>query len=128
VAHIVTLLAVILGWVFFRADSFAAARIMLEGMAGLHGAALPAQLIEAVPMLAHLAQPRANVAYLADGTVLGLAQMVVLLATGFAIVLLLPNLHQMTPRLRSLLLLPSFAFTLQRVLFGAASEFLYFRF
>jgi D-alanyl-lipoteichoic acid acyltransferase DltB (MBOAT superfamily) len=35
--RVVTLAAVIFAWVFFRADSFGAARRMIEGMAGFHG-------------------------------------------------------------------------------------------
>jgi D-alanyl-lipoteichoic acid acyltransferase DltB (MBOAT superfamily) len=35
--RVVTLLAVMLGWVFFRAESFSAAIRILEGMVGLHG-------------------------------------------------------------------------------------------
>jgi alginate O-acetyltransferase complex protein AlgI len=36
-ARILTFVAVVFAWVFFRADSFAAARRMLEGMFGFHG-------------------------------------------------------------------------------------------
>ena len=36
-----TFLATVVGWVFFRAESLAAARLMLEGMAGLHGVVMP---------------------------------------------------------------------------------------
>ena len=36
-AQLLTFLAVVVAWVFFRADSFSAARVVLEGMAGLHG-------------------------------------------------------------------------------------------
>ena len=32
---------VVIGWVFFRADNLTAARVMLEGMAGLHGIVMP---------------------------------------------------------------------------------------
>ncbi len=41
IAWTVTFLAVVVGWVFFRAADFGAAMVMLEGMAGLHGVALP---------------------------------------------------------------------------------------
>jgi len=37
----VTFLVVVIGWVFFRAESFPAAWRMLEGMAGLNGVAVP---------------------------------------------------------------------------------------
>ncbi len=36
-----TFIAVVVGWVFFRAESFDAALVMLNGMAGLNGVALP---------------------------------------------------------------------------------------
>ena len=39
-----TLLAVIVGWVFFRAHTFGEAVTLLKGMAGLHGLALPLEL------------------------------------------------------------------------------------
>lgn len=39
-----TFLAVVIGWVFFRAASFDAAGAMLQGMAGLNGIALPADI------------------------------------------------------------------------------------
>ena len=41
---LITFLAVVVAWVFFRAESFAAALAMLEGMAGLHGAVLDERL------------------------------------------------------------------------------------
>ncbi|WP_068808220.1 MBOAT family O-acyltransferase [Thauera phenolivorans] len=37
----ITFVAVVVGWVFFRAADFDAARLMLEGMAGVNGVALP---------------------------------------------------------------------------------------
>jgi alginate O-acetyltransferase complex protein AlgI len=44
VARLVTLLAVIVGWVFFRSSSFTQALELLAGMSGLHGASLPGAL------------------------------------------------------------------------------------
>jgi D-alanyl-lipoteichoic acid acyltransferase DltB (MBOAT superfamily) len=38
---VVTFIAVVIAWVFFRAESFAGALTMLEGMAGMHGVILP---------------------------------------------------------------------------------------
>ena len=40
VGHALTLLAVVLGWVLFRADSFAGAAQLYRGMFGLHGAGI----------------------------------------------------------------------------------------
>jgi hypothetical protein len=125
----VTLLAVIVGWVFFRADSFAAAAEMLRGMAGCNGAVLPSQLIDLVPLLGRLATGLPTVPFSGNGTVLGFVEMVILLAFGLAITLLAPNLYDISARTRVALLVPSFAFTLQKVAFSAgASQFLYFRF
>ena len=44
-AWLITFLAVVIGWVFFRAESFPAALAMLEGMAGLNGVTLPNALV-----------------------------------------------------------------------------------
>jgi D-alanyl-lipoteichoic acid acyltransferase DltB (MBOAT superfamily) len=124
-----TLLAVIVAWVFFRADSFAAATTMLDGMAGTNGALLPSQLIEMAPILRHVAGGAGTVPFLAGETVLGFVEMAAMLGIGFAIVLLAPNLYEMSARTRLFLLVPSFGFTVQKVFFAQAiSPFLYFRF
>lgn len=39
-----TFLAVVIGWVFFRADSFTSAMTMLKSMAGMNGVSLPANI------------------------------------------------------------------------------------
>ena len=43
-AGALTFLAVVVGWVFFRADSFASAMTMLQGMIGMNGISLPTSL------------------------------------------------------------------------------------
>lgn len=43
-AGALTFLAVVIGWVFFRADSFSSAITMLHGMAGMNGVSLPESL------------------------------------------------------------------------------------
>jgi D-alanyl-lipoteichoic acid acyltransferase DltB (MBOAT superfamily) len=43
-ARTLTFLAVVVAWVFFRADSFASAQSMLSGMAGINGVSLPTAL------------------------------------------------------------------------------------
>jgi D-alanyl-lipoteichoic acid acyltransferase DltB (MBOAT superfamily) len=54
--HALTLLAVVVGWVFFRAATFDDASRMLAGMAGLNGAALPSGFQAlAGPLASHLA-------------------------------------------------------------------------
>lgn len=41
---LVTFIAVVVGWVLFRAENLNAALVMLEGMSGKHGISLPAEL------------------------------------------------------------------------------------
>jgi D-alanyl-lipoteichoic acid acyltransferase DltB (MBOAT superfamily) len=50
-AWALTILAVMVGWVFFRAPDFAVAATVLAGMAGLHGVSIPQALTDAVPAL-----------------------------------------------------------------------------
>jgi D-alanyl-lipoteichoic acid acyltransferase DltB (MBOAT superfamily) len=45
VSRIITFLAVLVAWVFFRADSFGAALNILEAMAGLNGVSLPENIL-----------------------------------------------------------------------------------
>jgi D-alanyl-lipoteichoic acid acyltransferase DltB (MBOAT superfamily) len=49
--HALTLLAVVVGWVFFRAATFDDAVSLLAGMVGLHGAPLPLELQSALGRL-----------------------------------------------------------------------------
>jgi alginate O-acetyltransferase complex protein AlgI len=127
--QMLTLLCVIVGWVFFRADSFSTAVSMLHGMAGGNGFVLPSQLIALVPVLGRLANGVGTVPDIGGETVLGIVETLLLLALGLGLVLRAPNLYEITPRARLLLLVPSLGFTIQKVLFSAgASQFLYFRF
>ena len=96
--------------------------------AGQNGAVLPDQIIALVPALGHIADGVGKVAYLADGTVMGCVEMALMIGLGLAIVLAAPNLPQLSARWRYLLVLPCAALALQRVLYGRASEFLYFQF
>ena len=124
-----TLLCVLVGWVFFRADSFATALALLHGMAGGNGLILPSQLIAVVPLLGRVATGAVAVAGMGNDTVLGFVQTLILLALGLVIVVRAPNLYEISPGTRLLLLLPSLGFTIQKVVFSAgASPFLYFRF
>jgi D-alanyl-lipoteichoic acid acyltransferase DltB (MBOAT superfamily) len=47
-AWLITFAAVIVGWVFFRSESFAAAFAILRGMAGFNGVSLPNALVASV--------------------------------------------------------------------------------
>jgi hypothetical protein len=71
-AWLLTFIAVVIGWVFFRADSISSAIIILSGMAGLNGFSLP-EMLNTVALL----------------------KTVCLMFGGFVIVLGLPNVRQM---------------------------------
>jgi D-alanyl-lipoteichoic acid acyltransferase DltB (MBOAT superfamily) len=124
-----TLLCVVIGWVFFRADSFPSALSLLRGMTGGYGAELPDQLIALLPALSHVAHGAGVVRYIGDDTVLGFGETFIMLGFGLAVALLGPNLYEISFRTRLLFVVASFAFTVKKVLFSAAAvQFLYFRF
>lgn len=127
-AWMLTFLVVVVGWVFFRAADPGAAWTVLRGMAGQSGSVLPDQLIQALPPLGYLADPVGKVPHLGDGSVMGAVEVAFMLGLGGVLVLAAPPLHRLSPRVRLWLVLPCAALALQRVLYGTASEFLYFQF
>jgi alginate O-acetyltransferase complex protein AlgI len=128
-AQALTLLAVMLAWVPFRAPDLAATVAMLRGMAGLNGFAVPAPLMALVPWLGHVARAVPVLPALGDARTLSLPDATACLMIGWFIVLCLPNLHEASPRLRAWGLLSTGGFTVQALFFaGVATPFLYFRF
>ncbi len=126
---ILTILVVVCGWVVFRSTSLAAAERMFQGMLGGSGAYLPDQLLAIAPPLRHLFAGLGQVPYLGDSTVMGTFEVFAMLMLGSAIVFFCPNLYQMKRRTRLVLVVASFAFCLQKVVFaGGMSPFLYFQF
>jgi hypothetical protein len=97
-------------------------------MTGQQGSVLPEQLIQAVPLLGRVAQGQAKVPCLGDGSVMGAVELAVMLAGGMALALFTPALHELRNRTRYLLIVPCAALALQQVLYGRASQFLYFQF
>ena len=93
-AGALTFLAVVVGWVFFRADSFSSAVTILQGMAGLNGVSLPPWLEARLgPLVLQYPQVVFDgvhplVANLNPGDAIAL------LALGLAMVWLTPNMHQ----------------------------------
>ena len=124
-----TFIAVAIAWVFFRADSFASAMSLLEGMAGLNGVFLPAQLLTQLPFLEALADPMTVVPFLGGGTLIGSVNMAVLMAGAFLLVLFGRPLHRLSLNLRLALLVPTAAFCFQHLVFGPETQtFIYFQF
>ena len=129
VAQALTLLAVVAAWVPFRATGMATALSVLGGMAGLHGIALPAMIVQFLPALGMLARPVPLLAHLGAARTLSFPEVSACLALGWGIVLGAPHLHELGARARSLALTASFAFTVQGLFFAPkVVPFLYFRF
>ena len=125
---LLTFLLVVVAWVFFRAESLPAAMSILQSMTGVNGAVVPDQILKLIPPLSHLATGAGKVPYLADGTVMGFVEMLLMIAVGLLIVVFAPTLPELRVRWRYLLVVPCAALALQRVVYGRASEFLYYQF
>ena len=125
---LLTFLLVVVAWVFFRAESFAAATAILQAMSGAHGAVVPQQILALIPSLNLVATGVGKVPFLADGTVMGFVEMALMIAMGLSVVVFAPTLPEMRNRWRYLLVVPCAALALQQVVYGRASEFLYYQF
>jgi len=128
-ARPITIMAVVLAWVPFRAQNFEACRLFFRGLLGLNGIVLPSTAITLFPALKKVSHVVPVLPYLGDARALSLPQSLVLLLLGWVIVLTLPNLNRMNRRGRDLALVSSFALTVQALFFAPyATPFLYFQF
>ncbi len=124
-----TLFAVVVAWVPFRASGLDATVAMLRGMAGLNGIALPQMIVHAFPPLAAIATPVPLLPYLGDARTLSFPEVTACLALGWTIVLALPTVHDLSDRARGWALTGGFAFTVQALFFAPhVTPFLYFQF
>ncbi len=99
IAWTLTFIAVVTGWAFFRADSLEAALIMIRGMYGLNGIALPNALVATLGP-----QAKAVLSDMGIGTYLGGGREFVFtylwIAALLPIALILPNVRQIMRRFR----------------------------
>jgi len=129
IGQAITLFAIILAWVPFRAVSLASTLAILRGMAGLNGSTLPRMIVAAFPPLAAIADPVTVLPSLGDAHTLSFPEVSACLLLGWLIVLTLPNVHRMTERTRHWALTGSFAFSVQALVFAPhVAPFLYFQF
>jgi alginate O-acetyltransferase complex protein AlgI len=129
VAQALTLIAVIVAWVPFRAGSTTATWAVLKGMVGCNGIALPRMIVSALPPLAAVAHPVSVMPFLGDAHTLSFPEISACLLLGWLIVLTLPNVHRMTERSRHWSLAASFALAVQALFFAPhVAPFLYFQF
>lgn len=128
-SHALTLSAVIIAWVLFRSNDAAAALRIYEGMIGYNGAVLPEQILVFAPWLRIGFNGASSVSGLVDSTVMGTVVSFAMLGVGLSITLVAPALHQISKPVRLALVVISFAFAVQKVIFSAdISPFLYFQF
>ena len=124
-----TLLAVVVAWVPFRATGLGATLAMLRGMAGLNGIALPQMIVHAFPPLAAIATPVPLLPHLGDARTLSFPEVTACLAVGWIIALALPSVHELSIRARGWAVTGGFAFTVQALFFAPhVTPFLYFQF
>jgi hypothetical protein len=101
-----TMLLVLLSLVFFRASSIPAALAVLDSMSGAGAIYLPRALQEALPFLGYLTDVSRFQVVFTDGTFSGSREFaplriaLLLVASGAAICLLLPNCAQLLSRFR----------------------------
>jgi D-alanyl-lipoteichoic acid acyltransferase DltB (MBOAT superfamily) len=96
IARLVTLLAVIVGWVFFRSENFSAALNMLRGMAGFNGIAIPIAILAKLGALGSALTAMGVNEYLGGGArFVGMYGWIVVL---MAIALAAPNTQQVMSR------------------------------
>jgi len=126
---LLTVLAVVLAWVPFRADGLDAAWRMLCGLGGANGLALPHMIVDALPWLGRVAVPVPLLPYLGDARTLSFPEVTACLGLGWFIVLAMPHVHELQPRMRGATLTAGFAFTIQALFFAPhVAPFLYFQF
>lgn len=126
-----TLLSVVVAWVFFRATTFDGAIQVLKGMSGLNGFVLPNQILQLIPIADYISwiQGVGTMPLLGGGLILGVVEQFCFTVIFLGVALFSLNLYQITGRRRVLLLVLTFALTMQRVFFSPApSEFIYFQF
>lgn len=128
-SQLLTLFAVIVAWVPFRAQGLTATWAMLRGMAGLNGIALPQMIVQALPPLVGIATPVPLLPYLGDARTLSFPEITACLLLGWFIVLVLPPVQRLSHTARHWALTASFAFSVQALFFAPhVTPFLYFRF
>jgi alginate O-acetyltransferase complex protein AlgI len=124
-----TLLAVVIAWVPFRASGLDATLAMMRGMAGCNGLALPQMIVHAFPPLAAVATPVPLLRFLGDARTLSFPEVSACLLLGWTIVLASPTVHELSERARGWTLTAGFAFTVQALFFAPhVTPFLYFQF
>lgn len=127
---LLTTICVFGAWIVFRTNSLTGFLSFWRGLTLQNGLELPGQIVQLLPQFCRsvIAGP-GNIKLLADGTVMGFVVETLLLLLGLSMVFLGKNLYEMSYRGKLILIVLSFYFVLQKLLFYTAPvEFIYFRF
>jgi alginate O-acetyltransferase complex protein AlgI len=125
----VTFLAVIAGWVVFRAKSLHGAVAIFAGMTGRNGFVLPSAVAALIPILGKRIETVGQMPLLGGGTVMGVFEQACLIILASILCFWLPNTQQMSKGLKLAAIVATIGFVIQSIFFGhAPSPFLYFQF
>ena len=91
-AGVLTFLVVVVGWVFFRVDSYSSALVMLKGMAGMNGQTIPAISNGAFSHYFAM-HNRGVLSELTPMAEINLFNAIIVLIVGFIIVWFMPNIQ-----------------------------------
>jgi len=95
-AGTLTFLAVVVAWVFFRADSFSTAQAILTGMAGVNGVALPPSFEAKLAfVVTHIPQISLSFNGLVSASNISGSSAITSIALGLVLVWIFPNVRQM---------------------------------
>jgi D-alanyl-lipoteichoic acid acyltransferase DltB (MBOAT superfamily) len=127
-ARTLTFIAVAVAWVFFRAESFAAAKNILTGMTGANGLVLPYQFITFAPFLGNWFAAEAKMPLLGN-SVLGAAEMLSYIGAVLVLCQWGRPTHKLTPSQIYAVMVATFYLTVQALVSTrTAAEFIYFQF
>ncbi len=128
-AWVLTMFCVMIAWVFFRAESFATAMTVIDGMFFKNGVMLPTELAVIAQKFSKSVVSVSTLPSLGSGNVLALMEVALFIALGVAMAVAAPRIEQCSRNARICLFGLSITLTLQRVLVSTKpSAFLYFQF
>jgi hypothetical protein len=119
---------VTVAWIPFRAGSLKDCVTILHGLTGGNGFALPAQLAALAPHVGQWVKVVGTLPLLADGSIMGLAELVVMIVVAAGVAFLMPNTFELTHGRRMTVTAALLPLLAQKIAFSSKVEFLYFQF
>lgn len=123
----VTFAGVAFAWIAFRAASLENFVSIARGVIGLNGFTLPSQILSMLPKNEWI-KGQGAVPLLADGTIMGFVELMILLFVAGCVTWLFRNSMELSTRTRLLVAIVLSPLLVQKIFFGGDVEFLYFQF